>query len=94
MAEIKASGDDIIACANTILELAAQYQTEIDTLFETITKLNKTAWSGNSANAYVLKLRADKGIYTTFGEYLKYYGKVVKNVGNNVNTIISKWEDK
>jgi uncharacterized protein YukE len=94
MAEIKASGDDIIACANNILELSKQYQSEIDSLFETLSKLNKTAWSGNSANAYVLRLRAEKSIYTTFGQYLNYYGNVVKNVGNNVNTIISKWEDK
>lgn len=94
MAEIKASGDDIIACANTILELSTQYQNEIDTLFETLTKLNKTAWSGNSANSYVAKLRAEKSIYTTFGEYLKYYGKAVKSIGDSVNATISKWEEK
>lgn len=94
MAEIKASGDDIISCGDTIVSLCDQYITAINTLFDSFEKINQTAWLGEAANVYASRLRADRSVYTNFGDYLKLYGQVIKNTGSGVNNIVSKWEDK
>ena len=94
MAEIKASGDDIITCGDTIISLCDKYLTEINTLFDSLEKINQVAWLGEGANVYASRIRADRSTYTNFGDYLKMYGQVIKNVGTGVNTMISKWEDK
>lgn len=94
MAEIKANGDAIISCADNILSLCDQYNAQINELFDSLTKINKDAWSGGAANTYVAKAKNERSTYTNFGDYLKMYGQVIRNVGVNVNTIISKWEDK
>ncbi len=94
MAEIKANGDEIINCGDNIMKLCDDYEAQINALFDYLVKINKTAWSGSSADTYVSKLKADRGIYSSFGDYLKMYGKVIRNTGVNVNNIISKWEGK
>lgn len=94
MAEINADGDKIINCGDNILNLCDQYLAQINDLFDSLEKINKTAWSGDSANNYVRRLKMDRSSFVNFGDYLKMYGSVVRNVGVNVNTIISKWENK
>lgn len=94
MAEIYANGDQIISSGELIYDLANDYLKQINTLFNSLSKLEQTAWSGNSASTYVAKLATDKRRFVEFGEYLKMYGKVIKNTGTNVNRIITKWEDK
>lgn len=94
MAEIKANGDSIINCADNFIALCDQYDAAIEKLFDSLTKINQTAWSGDAANKYVSKVSQDKSIYTNFGDYLRMYGLVIRNIGVNVNTIVSKWENK
>lgn len=94
MAEIKANGDGIVACANEILKLCDQYDAQIADFFDSLTALNKTTWVGGAANAYVAQASAARTQYANFGEYLRYYGKVAKIAGDNVNKMVSKWEDK
>lgn len=94
MAEIKADSTDLISCGETITALADEYLTAINTFFNSYSKLNKTVWSGNSADSYVSKLPADKQKLDQFGEYIKMYGKVIRNIGVNVDRIVDKWEVK
>ncbi len=94
MAEIRADGDKLISCGESIVSLCDEYTSCINTLFDSLSKINVTAWSGSSADSYVAKLPADKKKFTDFGDYLKMYGKVIKNTGDNVNRIIAKWDDK
>ena len=94
MAEIKANGNEIITCGETIVSLCDEYLTQVNTLFDSLSKINQVAWFGGGADVYASKIRADRSTYTNFGDYLKMYGKVIKNTGVNVNNIISKWEDK
>lgn len=94
MAEIKADGNKLINCGDSIVTLCDDYIAQINTLFESLSKLNKGAWVGRSADIYVAKLIADKKKFIDFGDYLKMYGKVIKNTGDNVNRIIAKWDGK
>lgn len=94
MAEIKASGADIIACGNEILDLCKQYDDQIKDLFDSFTKINQGAWSGSSANSYAMKLEAERTTYENIGDYLRYYGNTVKKIGENVDKTINKWESK
>lgn len=94
MAEIKASGSDIIACGDEILELCKQYDEQITDLFDSFTKINKSAWTGLSANNYAMQLSSDRSTFEAFGDCLKYYGNAVKKIGENVDKTINKWEDK
>lgn len=94
MAEIKANGSGIVACADEILSLCKQYDEQISDLFESFSKINQGAWSGFAANSYALKLSADKAAFESFGDCLKYYGKTVKKIGETVDKTINKWEDK
>lgn len=94
MAEIKASSSEIIACGTEILELCKQYDEQITDLFNSFTKINQGAWSGLAANNYAMKLEADRSVYESFGDCLKYYGKTVKKIGENVEKVVNKWEDK
>lgn len=94
MAEIKADSADLISCGETIIALANEYVSAISAFFDSYQNLNKTAWVGASADKYVSKLPADRKAMLNFGEYLKMYGKVIKNVGVNVDRIVDKWEVK
>ena len=94
MAEIKANGDGLINCGESMIALCDDYLTQINNLFDSLSKLNKTGWSGRAADGYVSKLVMDRKRFTEFGDYLKMYGKVIKNTGDNVNRIIAKWDDK
>lgn len=94
MANIKANGTEIINCGDEIIRLINSYKSEINRLFEVLSKINVTAWSGSSANNYVSKLYANKLLFTSFADNLEIYGKVIKNTGENVNRIIEKWEAK
>lgn len=94
MAEIKANGDAIISCGDNFLSLCNQYEAAVNKMFDSLEKINQTAWSGDAANKYVSKVSQDRSTYENFGDYLKMYGQVIKNIGVNVNTIVSKWENK
>ena len=93
MASIKADGDKLISYGDSIIALTNEYITEINNLFNSLSKLNRVAWVGQSANNYVSTLAIDKKRFIDFGDYLKMYGGVVRNTGVNINTIISKWDD-
>ena len=94
MAEIKASGADIIACGNEILDLCKQYDDQIKDLFDSFTKINQGAWSGSAANSYARKLVVDKSTFSNFGDYIRYYGNTVKKIGEGLDKTIDKWENK
>lgn len=94
MAEIKANGDKMITCGDNIVALCDEYLEQVNNLFDSLSKINQVAWFGEGANVYASKIRADRSTYVNFGDYLKMYGKVIKNTGLNVNNIITKWEDK
>ena len=94
MAEIKANGDELIACGESIIALSESYNEQINKLFSSLSKLNKTGWSGAAADSYVSKLSLDRKKFIAFGDYIKMYGRVIQNTGNNVNRIITKWDDK
>lgn len=92
MAEIKADSVDLINCGDTIIALANEYASAINAFFDSYQNLNKTAWVGASADNYVSKLSIDRRNIVSFGEYLKMYGKVIRNIGVNVERIVDKWE--
>lgn len=94
MANFKADSDVLISCGDNIVAYCDEYLKLMNDLFDSLSKLNNVAWSGPSADLYVSKLRSERSSYISFGDYLKMYGKVIKNTGVNVNTIVSKWEDK
>ena len=94
MAEIKANGDEIINCGENMITLCNDYVNQINNLFNSLSKINKSAWSGASADAYVAKVMSEQRKYIEFGNYLMMYAKVIKNTGENVNRIIAKWDDK
>lgn len=94
MAEIKANDVALKQCGELIISLADEYDKAINDLFDSLEKLNKGAWAGESANTYVNLLPKDKKKFLNHGEYIRMYGKVIKNTGDNVERIIVKWEDK
>lgn len=94
MAKIMADGNKLIECGNEIISLCDKYIDLIESLFNKMQKIPSTAWTGNSANSYALRLMSDKSIYINFGNSLKSYGSVIKSTGNNINYIIKKWSDK
>lgn len=94
MAEVKVSTSEIVACGDNILALCKQYDEQINNLFDSLDKLNDDAWSGTAADTYVARLKSDKAEFVTFGDYLKYYGKNVKKIGESFGTMINKWEDQ
>ena len=75
MAEIYANGDQIISSGELIYDLANDYLKQINTLFNSLSKLEQTAWSGNSASTYVAKL-ADATQYTVAAESNAYLTSV------------------
>ena len=94
MANFKADSDVLISCGDNIVTYCDEYLKLVNDLFDSLSKLNNVAWSGPWADLYVSKLRSERSSYINFGDYLKMYGKVIKNTGVNVNTIVSKWEDR
>lgn len=94
MAKIKADGNKLIECGEEIIRLCDKYNNLINDLFLKLQKIPRTAWSGESANAYVSRVMMDRTSYLSFGNNLKLYGSVIKNTGVNVNYIIKKWMDK
>ena len=94
MANIKANGTEIVSCGDEIIRLTNSYKTEINKMFDLLSKLNVKAWSGSSADNYVGKLYSNKVLFTNFANNLEMYGKVIKNTGENINRIIEKWEAK
>ena len=94
MAEIIANGTEIINCGNEICRLVGMYKTEINRMFDILSRINTVAWSGPSAYDYVFRLYADKIKFMSFADSLEIYGKIIKNTGDNVNKIIDKWEAK
>lgn len=94
MANISADGNKLIECGEEIISLSNKYNDLIGDLFTKMSKITSLAWSGNSANEYLLKIMKDKSTYITFGNELKTYGNVIKNTGNNINYIIKKWNGK
>ncbi len=94
MAKIMADGYKLIECGDEIVRLCEDYDKEIDELFNKLSKINQKAWSGNSASEYISRIRLQKSMYTTFGRDLKNYGKLIRNVGRNVNNVITKWEGR
>lgn len=94
MAEIKANCPEIIACGEAILDLCKQYDDQIKKLFDSFTKINQGAWSGYAANTYAMRLAAERRTYEDFGDYLRYYGKTVKKIGESIDKTINKWESK
>ncbi len=92
MAKINADGNKLIECGEEIILLCDKYNNLIEDLFLKISKIPSLAWSGESANAFVSKALLEKNTYISFGNYLKIYGKVIKNTGNNINYIVGKWD--
>ena len=89
MAEIKANGNEMIECGNSMIALCDDYIAQINILFDSLSKLNKGAWEGKSAQVYDAKLVVDKKKFVDFGDYLKMYGKVIKNTGDNITNNIN-----
>ena len=94
MAEIKANGNEIIQCGNEMISLVDEYLSQINNLFSSLSKINQTGWSGSAADSFVFSLVMDKKRFIDFGDYLKMYGRVIKNTGDNINRIIAKWDDE
>lgn len=94
MAKIKADGNKLIECGDEIISLCDRYNSLVENLFFKISRIPNNAWTGDSANIFVAKALQDKKNYIIFGNYLKQYGNVIKNTGNNINYIIGKWNDK
>lgn len=92
MAKINADGNKLIECGEEIILLCDKYNNLIEDLFFKISKVPSLAWSGESANIFVSRALREKNAYISFGNYLKIYGKVIKNTGNNINYIIGKWD--
>ena len=94
MAKIMADGYKLIECGDEIIRLCEEYDREIDELFNKLNTIYKRAWSGKSMQEYISVVRLQKPMYTTFGRDLKNYGKLIRNVGRNVNNVITKWEGR
>ena len=94
MAKIMADGYKLIECGDEIIRLCEEYDREIDELFNKLNTIYKRAWSGKSMQEYISVVRLQKPMYTTFGRDLKNYGKLIRNVGRNVNNVVTKWEGR
>lgn len=93
MAKITIDANRVTECGDDIIKLANKYQAIINDLFSKLESVNKSAWSGASANQFIAKVKADRKIYTTFGNDMANFGRILHSTGVNVNNLVNKWKD-
>ena len=94
MAKVTVNANKLIECGEEIVNLSEEYNDLINNLFDKLSKIPQTCWTGESANQYVSIVSKDRNIYTGFGKGLITYGNAIKAAGNNLNYVAKKWSDK
>lgn len=88
MAIIKADANKLIEAGEEIAKLTNEYNELIDELYDKLFMINKTCWSSQKADTYVTMLKNDKLKNKMISNCLVSYSNVLKNSGNQINSII------
>lgn len=95
MAEIKVDTIKMRECGNDIMQISNEIGSELDNLFDRITKMPiKTfEWTGLAAQAFASKAKLEKIQYVELKNSLYQYGKYLVEQANRLDGRISKLKD-
>lgn len=94
MANVKSNNNDLTMYGEEMTEICKDFLLKIDKFFTLIETVNRTAWSGTSADTYSGIVSQDKKKYEKFGNNMMQYANAIKNAGKNLETVTKKWETK
>ena len=71
-----------IAAANSIIETAQRYMTEIEKVYSYMDDL-KGSWAGEKASQFIEGVSADRAEFESFGTELKAFGEKLNEIGKD-----------
>lgn len=91
MAKIKANTTKMRECGNDIMTISNEIGTEFNNIFDRISNMPTSTfeWTGESANAFVLKANSEKVQYMQLKDVLYNYGKYLVDCANNLDNEIT-----
>ncbi len=92
MATINADTSKMIDCGNDIIRKATQCGDVLNNVFNRLENIDKTAWSGVTAQRYAQQVHNQRGQYQSLVNALINYGKVIKNAGDRLENNIRKYD--
>ncbi len=86
MATIKVDCDKLRESGNRILSLANDYENVLKEYIDRLEKVEENhLWNGNSAKAFVERVKSDKTAYFEMGKVLKRFGKTMLDFSNDMS---------
>lgn len=92
MANITFDDNELIMYGDELTKLCKSYMLKIDKLFVMLETINRTSWSGASADRYSAFAKEDRKKYEAFGNDMLKYAYAVKSAGTNLATVVKKWD--
>ncbi len=92
MATINADTSKMIECGNDIIRKATECGNILNDVFNRLENINKTAWSGVSADRYATQVHNQRNQYQILVNALINYGKVMRNAGDKLENNIRKYD--
>ncbi len=92
MATINADTSKMTDCGNDIIKKATECGEVLNNVFNRLENMNKTAWTGASANEYTAQVHYQRVQYQTLVNALINYGKIMKNAGDMLENEIRKYD--
>lgn len=86
MANISADPKKISNYGTQIINKAAEYKKEIDTIYSTVNTL-KTNWTGSASQRFVDKIQSFEKDYKKFGDLINEFGNLLVEVGKAYNDL-------
>lgn len=92
MATINVNTTKMIDYGNDIIKKATECSNLLNDLFNELGNINKTAWSGVTADRYAAQVRAQRVQYQRLTNALINYGKAIRNAGDKLENNLRKWD--
>lgn len=89
MIYVKHDTNKIKECGQEIIDLANQYETLINSIFERLNNIDE-AWRGDDANKFISEISSEENQYIKFGNSLKQYGKALTEVSESVKKTVKE----
>lgn len=91
MATINVNTAKMIDCGNDIIKKTTECNNLLTEIFNELANLNKTSWSGSTADKYVEQVRIQRVQYKNLTNSLINYGNIIKNAGYKLENNMRKW---